>query len=62
MEYGTPSTPEEIAACDSSPNGVICVLKDLGSKFGESIYVFVLYTLLLSHLLLSLHHCALFYP
>ena len=35
MEYGTPSTPEEIAACDSSPSGVICVLRDLGSKFGE---------------------------
>jgi hypothetical protein len=42
MEYGTPITPEEIAACDSSPNGVICVLKDLGSKFGEcSVVLFV---------------------
>ena len=35
MEYGTPSSPEEIAACDSSPNGIICVVRDLGSKFGE---------------------------
>ena len=35
MEYGTPSTPEEIAACESSRSGVICVLRDLGSKFGE---------------------------
>ena len=35
MEYGTPVSPEEIAACESSPSGIICVLKDLGSKFGK---------------------------
>ena len=35
MEYGTPSTPEELDACDSSENGIICILKDLGSKFGK---------------------------
>ncbi|KAK1743935.1 nibrin-related protein [Skeletonema marinoi] len=39
MEYGTPSSPEEIAACDSSPSGVICVLRDLGSKFGTFVQV-----------------------
>jgi len=46
MEYGTPSTPEEIAACDSSPSGVICVLRDLGSKFGEFWTVVSVVTLL----------------
>ena len=35
MEYGTPTTPEEIDACNSSEHGVICVLRDLGSKFGK---------------------------
>jgi hypothetical protein len=35
MEYGEPTTQEEIEACDSSEHGVICVLKDLGSKFGK---------------------------
>ena len=35
MEYGEPTTQEEIDACDSSEHGVICVLKDLGSKFGK---------------------------
>ena len=35
MEYGTPTTQEEIDACNSSEHGVICVLKDLGSKFGK---------------------------
>ena len=39
MNYGTPSTPEEIAACDSSPTGVICIVKDLGSKFGTFVQV-----------------------
>eukprot|EP00984_Skeletonema_dohrnii_P017817 scaffold8186_cov132-Skeletonema_dohrnii-CCMP3373.AAC.4 len=39
MEYGTPSTPEEIAACESSPSGVICMLRDLGSKFGTFVQV-----------------------
>ena len=39
MEFGSPSTPEEIGACNSSPNGVICVIKDRGSKFGTYISV-----------------------
>ncbi|KAL7491949.1 hypothetical protein ACHAWT_004673 [Skeletonema menzelii] len=39
MKFGTPSSPEEIAACDSSPSGVICVLRDLGSKFGTYVQV-----------------------
>ena len=39
MEYGKPSTPEEIAACETSSSGVICVVKDLGSKFGTFVSV-----------------------
>lgn len=34
VEFGKPETPEEIAACKSSKTGVICVVKDCGSKFG----------------------------
>lgn len=39
MEYGKPTTPEEIYACESSPSGVICVVKDMGSKFGTYVSV-----------------------
>lgn len=39
MEYGAPSTPEEISACESSESGVICVLRDRGSKFGTYVSV-----------------------
>ena len=39
MEYGTPTTPEEIYACETSNTGVICVVRDKGSKFGTFISV-----------------------
>lgn len=39
MEFGTPSTPEEVAACKTADTGVICVVKDLGSKFGTFVMV-----------------------
>jgi hypothetical protein len=39
MEYGTPSTPEEMRACESSTTGVICVIRDMGSKFGTYVSV-----------------------
>lgn len=39
MEFGSPSTPEEIAACETSPSGVICVVRDKGSKFGTYVSV-----------------------
>lgn len=34
VEFGRPLTSEEIEACKSSRYGVICVVKDCGSKFG----------------------------
>ncbi|KAL3763233.1 hypothetical protein ACHAW5_005500 [Stephanodiscus triporus] len=39
MEYGTPSTPEEKRACEASTSGVICVVRDKGSKFGTYVSV-----------------------
>ena len=39
MEFGTPTTPEEIKACETSPSGTICVVKDMGSKFGTYVSV-----------------------
>jgi hypothetical protein len=39
MEFGAPATPEEIHACETSPSGVICVIKDMGSKFGTYVSV-----------------------
>ena len=39
MECGAPATPEEVAACASSPSGVICAVRDLGSKFGTYVSV-----------------------
>lgn len=39
MEYGTPSTPEEVHACETSTSGVICVIRDRGSKFGTYVSV-----------------------
>ncbi|KAL9179466.1 hypothetical protein ACHAXT_008756 [Thalassiosira profunda] len=39
MEYGAPSTPEEVRACETSPTGVICVVRDRGSKFGTFVSV-----------------------
>ena len=39
MEYGKPTTPEEIHACETSDTGVICVVRDKGSKFGTYISV-----------------------
>jgi len=39
MEFGTPSTSEEIHACKTSNSGVICVVKDKGSKFGTYVSV-----------------------
>jgi hypothetical protein len=39
MEYGTPSTSEEVHACETSKSGVICVIRDKGSKFGTYVSV-----------------------
>mmetsp|Transcript_56046 Transcript_56046/g.119185 ORF Transcript_56046/g.119185 Transcript_56046/m.119185 type:complete len:863 (-) Transcript_56046:16-2604(-) len=39
MEFGTPSSPEEARACETSSSGVICVVKDKGSKFGTFVSV-----------------------
>lgn len=39
MEYGTPSTSEEVHACKTSTSGVICVIRDRGSKFGTYVSV-----------------------
>lgn len=39
MEFGKPSTPEEVHACETSSAGVICVIKDMGSKFGTYVSV-----------------------
>ncbi|KAL7554365.1 hypothetical protein ACHAWF_017812 [Thalassiosira exigua] len=39
MEYGRPSTPEEERACATSPTGMICVVRDRGSKFGTYVGV-----------------------
>lgn len=34
VEFGRPESDEEIEACETARNGVICVVKDCGSKFG----------------------------
>ena len=39
MEHGRPETDWERAACASSPTGVVCVVRDCGSKFGTFVEV-----------------------
>ncbi|KAL7489329.1 hypothetical protein ACHAW6_014937 [Cyclotella cf. meneghiniana] len=39
VEFGRPESKEEIAACATSKTGVICVVRDCGSKFGTFVSV-----------------------
>ncbi|KAL3797401.1 hypothetical protein HJC23_010527 [Cyclotella cryptica] len=39
VEFGRPESREEIAACSTSNTGVICVVRDCGSKFGTFVSV-----------------------
>jgi hypothetical protein len=39
MEYGKPTTSEEIRACETSISGSICVVRDMGSKFGTYVSI-----------------------
>ena len=39
MEFGMPSTPEEVHACETSSSGVVAMLSDKGSKFGTFVSV-----------------------
>ena len=39
MEYGRPTTLEEVRACETSISGTICVVRDMGSKFGTYVSI-----------------------
>jgi hypothetical protein len=39
MEYGRPTTAEEVRACETSISGTICVVRDMGSKFGTYVSI-----------------------